>query len=218
MFRNAIIEAVEKGGLAPRECTFDFNDSGRCCITHAPSGSSFVLEGPFGQHTTTTVVGEGAPLQLEAFIWPTVVERVERWARDVKRDVGTPDLLAELQREREILTGTRYEEIGNTPFSSEELAQIAEQLRQIKEYVSTTYALPEVQMRQLEAKLDDIAAAAGRMGRKDWALWVSGALLGAFVQGILPPEVVHHIIRMTVDGLGYLLDGVRTLPLLPPMT
>lgn len=124
MFRNSIIEAVEKGGLAPRECAFDFNDDGGCCITHAPSGSSFVVEGPFGRHTTTTVVGEGAPQQLKAAIWPTVEERVERWARDVQRDVDTPDLLAELQRQREILTGTRYEEIGNTPFTSEEQAEI----------------------------------------------------------------------------------------------
>ena len=216
LFRNPIIEAVGQGGLAPRECTFDFNDDGGCCITHAPSGSSFVVEGPFGRHTTTTVVGEGAPQQLEAFTWPTVVERVERWARDVKRDVDTPDLLAELQREREILTDTRYEAVGNTPFSSEEQAEIAEQLRQIKEYVSTSYALSEVQARHLEAKLDDIVAAAGRMGRKDWTLWVGGALLGAFVQGILPPEVVQHIIRMTVDGLGYLLGGGGTPPLLPP--
>lgn len=218
IFRNPIIETVETGGLAPSECTFDFNDDGGCRITHTPSGSTFVVEGPFGRHTTTAVVGDGAPQQLEAFIWPTVVERVERWARDVKRDVDTPDLWAELQREREILTGTRYEEVGNTPFTSDELAEIAEQLQQIKEYVSTRYALSEAQMLHLEAKLDDIAAAAGRMGRKDWALWVSGALLGAFVQGILPPEVVQHIARMTVDGLGYLLGGGGTPPLLPPMT
>lgn len=218
IFRNPIIEAVEKGGLAPRECTFAFNDDGGCCITHAPSGSSFVVQGAFGRHTTTTVVGEGAPQQLEAFTWPTVEERVERWARDVKRDVDTPDLLAQLQREREILTGTRYEAVGNVPFSSEELAEIAAQLRQIKEYVGAAYALSEVQMLHLQAKLDDIAAAAGRMGRKDWALWATAALLGAFVQGILPPEVVQHIIKMTIDGLGHLLGGGGTPPLLPPMT
>jgi hypothetical protein len=217
LFRNGIIEAVEKGGLAPRECTFDFNDDGGCDITHGPSGSSFVVEGPFGSHTTIAVVGEGAPRQLDAYIWPMVEERAERWAWDVKRDVDTPDLLAELEREREILTGTRYEEVGNTPFTSAEIAEIAEQLRQIKEHVSTAYALSEAQMLHLEAKLDDIAAAAGRMGRKDWALWVSGALLGAFVQGILPPEVVQDIVRMTVDGLGYLRGGGGTPPLLPPM-
>jgi hypothetical protein len=61
IFRNPIIEAVEKGGLAPRECTFDFNDDGACCITHAPSGSSFLVEGPFGGHTTTAVVGRVRP-------------------------------------------------------------------------------------------------------------------------------------------------------------
>lgn len=38
--------------------------------------------------------------------WPTVEERVERWAQDVQRDIETPDLWAELQREREILTRT----------------------------------------------------------------------------------------------------------------
>jgi hypothetical protein len=218
LFRNGIIEAVEKGGLAPRECTFDFNDKGGCRITHGPSGSSFVVEGPFGSHTTTTIVGEGAPQQLDAYIWPRVEERAERWAREVKRDVDTPDLLAELQREREILTGTRYEDVGNTPFTPEELAEIAEQLRQIKEYVETAYALSEAQTLHLEAKLDDIAAAAGRVGRKDWTLLVCGALLGAFVQGILPPEVVQDILRTTLDGLGSLFGGGGGPPELPPAT
>jgi hypothetical protein len=104
------------------------------------------------------------------------------------------------------------------PFSSEELAVIADQLRQIKESVSSTYALSEVQMLHLEAKLDDIAAAASRMGRKDWALWVSAALLGALVHGVLRPEVVQHIINMTIAGLGHLLGGGGTPPLLPSMT
>lgn len=130
--------------------------------------------------------------------------------------MDTPDLWAELQRQREILTETRYDEIGNTPFTSEELGEIAEQLRQLKEYVCKAYTLSEAQMLHLEAKLDDVAAAARRMGRKDWALWVAGALLGAFVQGVLPPEVVQDIVRMTVNGLGYLLGDRGTWPLLPP--
>lgn len=124
--------------------------------------------------------------------------------------------MAEVQREREILTGARYVDIENTPFTPEEQAEIADQLRQIKEYVETAYPLSGAQILHLEAKLDDIAAAAGRMGRKDWTLWVTGALLGAFVQGILPAEVVQNILRMTLDGLGYLLGGGGTPPLLSP--
>jgi hypothetical protein len=216
MFTNGIITAVKEGGLEPRECTFDFDDDGGCRITHAPSESSFVLAGDFGRFTTTAVVGQSAPSQLEAFTWPTVEERAERWARDVRRDVDTPDLWAELQRERELLSGARYADVENTPFTPREQAEIAEQLRQIKEHVETAYSLSEAQMLHLEAKLDDIAAAAGRMGRKDWTIWVSGALLGAFVQGILTPEVVQEVFRMTLEGLGYLLSGGGSPPLLPP--
>lgn len=54
------------------------------------------------------------------------------------------------------------------------------------------------------------------MGRKDWTLLVCGAMLGAFVQGIRPPEAVHDILRTTLDGLGYLISGGDPPPLLPP--
>jgi hypothetical protein len=170
LFRNGIIEAVEKGGLAPRECTFDFNDDDGCYITHGPSGSSFVVEGPFGRHTTIAVVGEGAPRQLDAYSWTTVKERAERWAREVKRDVDTPDLWAELQGQREVLTGARYEDVENTPFTPDEQTEIAQQLQQIKDFVKEEHSLSEAQMRSLEGKLDYIEAATGRIGRKDWRI------------------------------------------------
>jgi len=147
-----------------------------------------------------------------------VEQRVEGWAKDVKEDVDTPDLWAELQREREVLTGARYDEVENTPFTSDEQAAIAERLQQTKQYVTRTYSLSDAQILHLEAKLDDIAAAAGRMGRKDWTLLVCGALLGAFVQGILPPEAVQDILRMTLDGLGYLFGGEVGPSQLPPVT
>jgi hypothetical protein len=56
------------------------------------------------------------------------------------------------------------------------------------------------------------------MGRKDWTLLVCGALLGAFVEGILPQEAVQDILRMTLDGLGYLFGGGGGPPELPPVT
>ncbi len=202
-FRNGIIEAAQKGGIEPRDCIFDFDDDGGCRITHTPSGSSFVIEGPFGHFTTTAIVGDNPPRQIEAFSWRTVEEQGGRWARGVKEDVDTPDLWAELQLERAIVTGARFEDVENTPFSADEQVVIAEQLQQTQEWVTRTYSLPEAQILQLEAKLDDIAAAAGRMGRKDWTLLVCGAMFGPLVQGILPPDAVHDILRMTLDGLGY---------------
>jgi len=216
--RNVIFKAVVAGGLEPRECTFDYGDAG-ARITHVPSASYFLLEGDISKYTAKAVVGESEkwPGGLPTF-WVQVEERVRGWAEEVKEDVDTPDLWAELRREREILTGARYEDVENTPFTLDEQAAITEHLRETKEYVARAHSLSAAQVLHLEAKLDDIAAAAGRMGRKDWTLLVCGALLGAFVQGVLPPEAVQDILRMTLDGMGNLLGGGDGPPQLPPLT
>jgi hypothetical protein len=216
LFRNGIIEAVEKGGLARRECTFDFNDDGGCYITHGPSGSSFVVKGPFGRHTTIAVVGEGAPRQLDAYIWPKVEERAEGWARDVKRDVDTPDLWAELHGQREVLTGARYEDVENTPFTPDEQTEIAQQLQQIKGFVKEEHSLSEAQMRSLEGKLDYIEAATGRIGRKDWRILFYGVMFEVIVTALLPEHAVRDILTIAVRGLDYLLGGGGGPPELPP--
>jgi hypothetical protein len=215
--RNVVYEAVVAGGLDPRECTFDYGDA-EARITHVPSASFFLLEGDITRYTAKAVVGDSVkwPGGLPTF-WIQVEERVRRWAKEVKEDVDTPDRWAESQREREILTGARYEDVENTPFTSDEQAAIAEHLRQTKEYVTRTYSLSDAQILHLEARLDDVAAAASRMGRKDWTLLVCGALLGAFVEGILPQEAVQDILRMTLDGLGSLFGGGGP-PELPPVT
>jgi hypothetical protein len=216
--RNVIYRAVVAGGLDPRECNFNYGDAG-ARIRHLPSASYFLLEGDINEYTAKAVVGESEkwPAGLRTF-WIQVEERVRLWAKEVKEDVDTPDLWAELQREREILTGARYDDVENTPFTSDEQAEIAEHLRQTKKYVARTYSLSDAQMRHLEAQLGNIAAAAGRMGRKDWTLLVCGTLLGTFVQGILPPEAVQDILRMTLDGLGYLFGLGDGPPQLPPVT
>lgn len=214
--RNAIFDAVTAGGLDARDCTFDYDDEGGR-ITHRPSLSYFLLAGDPGHYTATAVVGEGTAWPSESFSWTKVEERVRRWAEEVKRDIDTPDLWRELQREREILTGTRYEEIENTSFTADEQAEIAEQLRQIKEFAKNTYSLSEAQMLSLEAKLDDIQSAAGRVGRKDWQLLFCGVMFTVIVTGLLPPEAVQHILIMALHGLEHLFS-VGSRPLLPPPT
>jgi hypothetical protein len=215
-FRNGIIEAVDTGGLEPRECTFDFNDDGGCRVTHTPSGSSFVLGGTFGHFTTTTVVGEGPPGQLDVYSWRAVEVRVERWAGDVKRNAETTDLWAELQGEREILAGARYQDVENTPFTSDERAEIAEQLREIKEFVRTRYSLSEAEARALEARLDYVEAAGDRMGRKDWRLLFYGQMLDVIIGGLLAPDVVRDILTMALQGLQFVLGGGLEPPQLRP--
>jgi hypothetical protein len=210
--RNSIFDAVVAGGLDPLQCDFDYDDAG-ARVTHRPSQSNFCLEGYAGHYKTTAVVGElpSWPLPLDAFIWDTVKERVQSWAKEVKDDVDTPDLWAELQRQPQILTGARDEDVENTPFSSDEQVEIAKQIRQISESVKRTDLLSKAQMLSLATKLDDLVTASGRIGRKDWRLMFYGVLFTTIVTDFVPPEVVRSIFTMALHGLGYLFGGA-----LPP--
>lgn len=46
------------GGLDKTACTYDFGSDGGGRITHAPSGSSFLLEGDINAYTVTMTVGD----------------------------------------------------------------------------------------------------------------------------------------------------------------
>ncbi len=213
-FRNTIFNAVVAGELDARECTFDYDDA-KARITHVPSGSSFLIEhGQTSSYLTTAFVGDLSPFQLEAAIWPTVEERVERWARDVKRDVDTPDLWAEVQAEREIFTGDSFVDDDNSSFSQDEQAEIVEQVRVIKVFVQTSHVHDDAQWRSIEAKLDYIQEAAGRIGRKDWWLLVLGVMFELIATGLLPPNAVRDIITAAFHALGHLFK--MPPPMLPP--
>ncbi len=212
--RNAIIEAVEQGGLEPRDCTFDFDDS-ESLILHQQSGSTFLLEGTAGNYNSTLAVGEGQPQPLQHYTWPTVENRIQRWAEEVKRDVDTPDLWAELQRERGILTSPPDEEVKNTPFTPEEQAKIAQGFREIKDYVRTTYQLTADQYATIDKRLNGLEDAARRGVRRiDWRNQLLGVFLGLVIDAVLPQEPFQQILIIVLRGLASLFgaDGVPELP------
>jgi len=214
--RNVIFNAVVAGKLNPSECEFDY-DAPASRITHLPSGSYFLLEGDIRAYTATAVVGDEPPQPSRTF-WVQLQERVTRWAEEVKSDWETPDLWAELQGDREILLGTWDENADNTPFTSDEQARIAEQLQHLKDLANTTHSLPETQLRAIDAKLDDAAAAAGRMGRKDWLNVFYGVMFTLIVTGLIPPETVQQMLTMALHGLRDLFGGGGTPPQIPHTT
>jgi hypothetical protein len=211
--RNAIFEGIVAGGLDPHDCVLSEGTPGAegpvdARISHMPSGSYFILGGDVRRYTGSSKVGDSdVTWPFEAFSWRKVEEHVQRWAEEVKHDLDTPDRWAELQHEREILTGVRNEAVENTPFSADERAEIAERLREIGEYLTRTYALSSEQMLLVEAKLDEIESAAGRIGRKDWLLLLFGVMFEVIVTGLLPPDIVQHILTIALDGLDQLFGG-----------
>jgi hypothetical protein len=215
--RNALYKAVEAGGLDPSACNIDFGDE-TTRITHRSSGSYFLLEGDSLKYVSTYEIGgEGLTWgPLDHFTWPTVPERVERWASEVKRDADTPDLWGMLERDQELITGAGFEDAANTPFTVQEQTEIAEKVEQVKEFVRQKYPLDPARSVSLNAKLDNIEAAAGRIGRKDWQLLVYGAMFNLIITGLLPPEAVKQVLLILLQGLVHLFGGGGTPPQLPP--
>jgi len=64
-----------------------------------------------------------------------LMQQVDFWVAAVKRDIDTPELWAELQRETELLGAVSDEAVENTPFTSAEQDEIAEQLRKLRDVV-----------------------------------------------------------------------------------
>lgn len=166
--RNGIFKAIEAAGLDPAEFSFDPGEDAdsTAWIRHPRSGSYFVLERNGTRYVGRYQAGDSAQWPfLDLSSWGDVESRISGWLRDVKTDVETPDLWAELRGERETLGSTTVATVDNTPFTPEEQTAILEQLQQIKEYVTATYTLPHMEMQAFEERLDYVAAAVSRLGR-----------------------------------------------------
>ena len=165
------------------------------------------------------VVGDAVPWPFHEYLWSNVEKRVEQWVAKVKKDLETPDLWAQLQGEREILSRAP-DEAENTLFTPDEQAEIVKHLDEIKEYVKNTHSLSQDQMVALEEGFKELAAATKRLGRNDWRLMFLGVVLTFIVTGILPPDAVHGFLSIALHGLQHFLGGAGgpSPPQLPPVT
>ena len=96
------------------------------------------------------------------------MRRVSAWLEEVKRDLETPDLWAELQREAKLLGAGSNAVTENTPFTPEEQKEIARETKELAKYVRKIHLLSPAQMQVLDEKLEYLVDASDRLGRKDW--------------------------------------------------
>lgn len=139
------------------------------------------------------------------------------WAERARAEHEAPDLWAELQQQRELMTGVP-EALENTRFTAEERAQIETTLNEAKAYLRSTYELRPAQYEAIEAQLDYLIEASERIGRTDWRGLLVGTLLGLVVQAIVPPEPIRQVMFIVLRGLAGLFggDAIPELPGSPP--
>jgi hypothetical protein len=160
-------------------------DGEESTLRHRPSGAYFVFGGHAGDYVTRYQAGDSPVEERTGLSQYRLMEQVGFWLAEIKRDIETPDLWAQLQGEAELLGAASDETVENTPFTPAEQEEIAGQLRELREYVRRTYSLSKSQTRFLEERLDYLPEASNRVGRKDWLLMAAGVMLTYFLEAAL---------------------------------
>jgi hypothetical protein len=208
--KNQLFEAIEGAGLDPREFEFEDGDA-EVRLKHKWSDSCFIFGGDAGHYVGRCVVGDGPDWPYEIYSWQTLMPRVKRWLEEVKRDLETPDLWAELRREAELLGAGVDKVTENTPFTLDEQKQIAARIDELAKSVSRTHSLSEDQMHALDAKLDYLVDASRRLGRKDWFITFIGVIITFVLTAAIAPESARTIFQTFLRAIGHLY-GFPELP------
>jgi hypothetical protein len=211
---NLVVEAIQGAGLDPRQ--FDLaDDDGEIRIKHKWSPSRLTIRSEGAFIIVFYVVGDGPEWPIGSQTWLTIPPRIDFWLKEVRRDLETPDLWAELQRDDRLLFRATFDDVTeNASFPPDEQNKIATRLRALGEHAERTYSLSAAQMRVLDRKLDYLVNAARRLGRKDWLNVCAGAILGLILAVALPPEAARGMLLGLLQTIGHLY-GFPELPMLP---
>jgi hypothetical protein len=206
--RNELFKAISASKLDPAEFNLIVAESA-ARIIHT-SGSDFL----FGNDTsgrkyigrarvvdgTQTSFEEGSSVS-------NLTRRIWQWANEIEEVSDIPDLWAEMQRNRELISEIEQANSDNSPFTEDEQRQISAQLQEIKNQIREQFELPSEQIEQINARLDRAEEASKRIGRKDWLLLFGGAILNLIVTDTVTPSIAGHIYTMVIQGIAHLFGG-----------
>ena len=120
----------------------------------------------------------------------------------------SPDLWTAISQESDLLEATSSDE-ANTLFTADEKAYVLIGINEIKKYLLTAHKVdPEL----VESRLNYLAEASDRVGRKDWINLLLSVLVGIVIQAALPQDATHELFRF----VGMVLRQILRHPLLLP--
>jgi len=112
-----------------------------------------------------------------------------------------------------IAAGFVDHEPDNAPFNQQELLRIKNSLSAVSNAVAERSDLTSAQLDLIDRKLDDMAAAAARMGRKDWINLAIGQLTNLIVTAAFGAEVGKFLFSAVGRALSWLVgETIKYLP------
>lgn len=225
--RNRLYQLIAESEFDPTE--FDLDDeSDKSTVTHN-SGSVFEFslrarndnllkefgiddisyEYKFSVVEGNSETGSSSSIRLVSTLY------IPAWLKEIRLTVGVPDYWDEMKRGQQLLAKIQKDS-ANTPFTQDEQRQIAAQLQEIKKQVREQFALTSEQRAQVGEKLDEVAEASTRMGRKDWLIYFLGTITALIITATVTAGVGEHIFTIVIQGIAHLFTGGSEPPQIPP--
>jgi hypothetical protein len=103
-----------------------------------------------------------------------------------------------------ILAGPVSEDPNNSPFTRDEIVQIADSISITKSTLAQRQDIAPEQLELIARKLDEIQFASERLGRKDWINYVAGTLTSMCISAAFSPEVTKAIFQTVNSAFAWL--------------
>ena len=177
--KNDVLEAIQRQGFAPDEFDWDkvglqgdmMADDGLVSVLrHKSSGYRFFFdmrrENVFW---ATYRPGLQSPQEhIEAPAWPYMLELVKKWAANVRREVGAPDLWGQWEFQTPVRDSGAAFEDDMKPLSADEKRQIQEGLANLRTLIAEEFRPIEERLGEIEKRLQYLSDATERLNRFDW--------------------------------------------------
>ena len=131
--------------------------------------------------------------------WKGIVSSFSSWAKEIGRDLQTPDLWAEATKTAQLFAPTA--EPSNDKFTRSELAEVQGQLR-LLQLSFTQSALPEAAKQKLIELTQTATVKAEGFTKKDWQSWFIGAIIGHITEAALNSSQIHDVYLMVKTAFG----------------
>lgn len=216
----AVMEAAQKAGFPPSEFEWGVHttmDDGYSVLTHKPSGyrcrftSGGIIFRPGPESPDGTIV---------AIKWSEKLQGSTLWLTYLKRETAALDLLTALSKGDALFNQLPAAGQTNTPFGSEEKAQIRDGLKQLQsrivEELEVAGAAPPEFMADvvnvIQQNFDYLSGALERVGRFDWKNLALTTVITITTTAAFAPDVRQEVFRLLVSAFQQFLAHRGLLP------
>ena len=209
--KNEILNLIKEAGLDP--FNFKWSVVPSSATNELRVSQVHYVDSPFfyqfdiynGEHYPSYSPGE-VMIRTESYSgsWEHQKKHVRYWLSYLSRDVGQPDLWAEISRYQLPAESELGPDVSNEPFSTYQVEQILSGLNQVRAYIEEQGLASKQQKKSVNERLDYLADAAKRQGRRDWIYTLIGVIVTITTTLALAPEQANtlwNLIRNAISGI-----------------